>query len=76
MRIFMISLAGLIFVQSFVHPVNHTELMAYIRQRCIIESVPLELALAILAEENDSYKASAVHKNDNGSYDYGLWQLN
>jgi hypothetical protein len=51
-------------------------LESYIIEQCNNNDVSVEIALAILAEENRDYDFTAVHHNRNGSMDLGLWQLN
>jgi hypothetical protein len=48
----------------------------YIVEQCRNQGVPVNVALAILREENPSLDFEVVHINQNGSRDLGLWQLN
>jgi hypothetical protein len=48
----------------------------YVVHQCSLAGVSLDVALAILGEENSAFNFSAVHVNENGTRDLGLWQLN
>jgi hypothetical protein len=48
----------------------------YVIKQCNRLGVPVEVAMAILVEENPGLDFEAVHLNRNGSQDMGLWQLN
>jgi hypothetical protein len=48
----------------------------YVVQQCRLAGVPVDVALAILREENPDLDFGAIHVNDNGTRDLGLWQLN
>jgi hypothetical protein len=49
----------------------------YVIEQCRITGVPLGVALAILNEENPDLRFNAINtKNQNGTRDLGLWQLN
>jgi hypothetical protein len=48
----------------------------YAVEQCRRLGVPVDVAMAIRAEENQELDIYAIHKNRNGSRDLGLWQLN
>lgn len=48
----------------------------YIEELCKQLQVPVELAMAILEEENPRRNSRAVNINTNGTVDRGLWQIN
>jgi hypothetical protein len=48
----------------------------YVVEQCQKNDVPVNVALAILSEENPGLVFNAIHMNQNGSQDLGLWQLN
>ena len=52
------------------------ELSDYIVQMCKELEIQDELAVAILIQENPEINFNAMHRNENGTVDLGLWQLN
>jgi hypothetical protein len=48
----------------------------YIVEQCRNQGVSVNVAMEILREENPGLDFDAVHLNQNGSRDLGLWQLN
>jgi len=48
----------------------------FIRSVCETEGVPYYFALAILSVENPDRNPSAIHQNEDETFDLGLWQLN
>ena len=48
----------------------------YICELCRELDLDSDLAVAILLRENPEFNPNAVHKNENGTQDLGLWQLN
>jgi ABC-type molybdate transport system substrate-binding protein len=61
---------------SRVLPPTKQQILAYLRQKCFEELVDYEKALAILITENEDLNPGAVHYNDDGTSDYGLFQIN
>jgi hypothetical protein len=61
---------------ALVALVHGQTLDEYVVDQCRQVGVPLGVALAILGEENPDLKFNAVHVNENGTRDLGLWQLN
>lgn len=73
------------FIAEEVEPVEETEhkykflpaeLSNYIVQMCYELEIEDELAVAILIQENPEINFNAMHRNENGTVDLGLWQLN
>lgn len=52
------------------------ELSDYICQMCSELEIDSDLAIAILMQENPQVNLEATHRNENGTMDLGLWQLN
>ena len=52
------------------------ELSDYICQMCYELEIDSDLAIAILMQENPQVNLDATHRNENGTMDLGLWQLN
>jgi hypothetical protein len=52
------------------------ELSDYICQMCTELEIDSDLAIAILMQENPQVNLDATHRNENGTMDVGLWQLN
>lgn len=52
------------------------ELSDYICQMCTELEIDSDLAIAILMQENPQVNLDATHRNENGTIDVGLWQLN
>jgi len=52
------------------------ELSDYICELCINLELDSDLVVARLMVENPEFNPDAIHKNDNGTIDCGLWQLN
>ena len=52
------------------------ELSDYIVQMCKELEIQDDLAVAILIQENPEINFNAMHRNENGTVDLGLWQLN
>ena len=52
------------------------ELSDYICQMCSELEIDSDLAIAILMQENPQVNLEATHRNENGTIDVGLWQLN
>jgi len=56
--------------------VDAENIESFIRSVCETEGVPYYFALAILSVENPERNPSAIHQNDDDTFDLGLWQLN
>lgn len=52
------------------------ELSDYIVRMCAELEIDSDLAVAILMQENPEINLDAIHRNENGTMDLGLWQLN
>lgn len=52
------------------------ELSDYIVRMCTELEIDSDLAVAILMQENPEINLDATHRNENGTMDLGLWQLN
>lgn len=52
------------------------ELSDYIVRMCNELEIDSDLAVAILMQENPEVNFEAMHRNENGTIDLGLWQLN
>lgn len=52
------------------------ELSDYIVRMCEELEIDSDLAVAILMQENPEINLDATHRNENGTMDLGLWQLN
>lgn len=52
------------------------EVSNYICELCTELNLDSDMAVAILLRENPEVNFDATHKNDNGTQDVGLWQLN
>lgn len=52
------------------------ELANYIIRMCEELEIDSDLAVAILMQENPEINLDAIHRNENGTMDLGLWQLN
>ena len=52
------------------------ELSDYIVRMCEELEIDPDLAVAILMQENPEINLDATHRNENGTMDLGLWQLN
>lgn len=52
------------------------ELSDYIVKLCNELEIDSDLAVAILMQENPEFNYEAMHRNENGTVDLGLWQLN
>jgi hypothetical protein len=52
------------------------ELSDYIVRMCTELEIDPDLAVAILMQENPEINLDAIHRNENGTMDLGLWQLN
>lgn len=52
------------------------ELANYIIRMCDELEIDPDLAIAILMQENPEINLDAIHRNENGTMDLGLWQLN
>jgi|GEM_PF-2661561 len=52
------------------------ELSDYIVRMCEELEIDSDLAVAILMQENPEINLDATHRNENGTVDLGLWQLN
>lgn len=52
------------------------EMSVYICKLCSEIDLDSNLAVSILMRENPELNPDAVHKNENGTMDVGLWQLN
>lgn len=52
------------------------ELSDYIVRMCVELEIDPDLAVSILMQENPEINLNATHKNENGTIDLGLWQLN
>lgn len=58
-------------------PVNMSdEYYDYVVQASEDNNIPINVILAIMTNENQSYDTLARHKNTNGTYDMGLCQVN
>ena len=61
---------------SPVYPFLPKELSLYIEDLCSQLGLDTNLAVAILLQENPEIKVDATNRNQNGTSDLGLWQLN
>lgn len=52
------------------------DLSRYISLLCSELKIDPDLAVSILLQENPDINFEAIHKNNNGTVDLGLWQLN
>lgn len=52
------------------------ELSDYICNMCKELEIDPYMAVAILMRENPTFNPDAIHRNDNGTLDLGLWQMN
>lgn len=59
----------------YTHVTNSREIAIAVLEEAEKNNIPLSLAFS-LAHTESNYKATAVHKNTNGSIDRGLFQLN
>jgi hypothetical protein len=76
----MIMLRNYIWILFFI-PIlgfsfDRKDIETYIKKMCLSERIPVDFAYAILYEENKDFNFNARNYNDNGTVDYGLWQLN
>ena len=58
------------------YPFLGNELSDYICELCEEMNVDSDLVVAHLMEENPEYNPVAIHRNENGTVDCGLFQLN
>lgn len=58
------------------YPFLPKELSLYIEDLCAQLGIDTNLAVAILLQENPEIKVDATNRNQNGTSDLGLWQLN
>lgn len=58
------------------YPFLPKDLSLYIEDLCTQLEIDTNLAVAILLQENPEIKADATNRNQNGTSDLGLWQLN
>lgn len=61
---------------SPTYPFLPEELSVYIECLCEQLGIDTDLAVAILLQENPEINIEATHRNENGTIDVGLWQLN
>ena len=61
---------------SYKYPFLSQELSNYIENLTAELGVDPDLVVAILMKENPSFDANAVHENNNGTFDVGLFQQN
>lgn len=52
------------------------EMSDYICEMCVELEIDSDMAVAILIRENPEFNPNVTHKNENGTIDLGLWQLN
>lgn len=58
------------------YPFLPKDLSLYIEDLCTQLGIDTNLAVAILLQENPEIKVDATNRNQNGTSDLGLWQLN
>lgn len=58
------------------YPFLPKDLSLYIEDLCTQLGIDTNLAVAILLQENPEIKVDATNRNQNGTNDLGLWQLN
>lgn len=58
------------------YPFLPKDLSLYIEDLCTQLGIDTNLAVAILLQENPEIKTDATNRNQNGTSDLGLWQLN
>ena len=62
--------------QPWVYEFMPSNISKYICEYSEKLNIPADLVVAILLQENPDFKFDAVHRNENGTIDCGLFQLN
>ena len=61
-------------IPEYAIPLNK-DIQKYLYNKCKEYNVPYDLAIAVIKTESN-FNPSLIHKNSNGSRDYGLFQIN